>query len=104
MRVIFTVPTTIHRQYPDPLVYVEWFSEFSQSPEEHLRLWKVTRSANAVERQTEVIKLGDIIQTCHLIPVFGKKKSNEWKRDNVLEKCEEFYLNSFLDIHSYCSM
>ncbi|KAI1781898.1 hypothetical protein LXA43DRAFT_907374 [Ganoderma leucocontextum] len=80
---------------PQHLAYVEWFSNFEQSPHPDHGLYKVTRSL--ADRRASIIPIDRIERSCHLFPNFGPVAPREWTSSNVLEKCSTFYLNAYAD-------
>lgn len=89
---------------PDQLAYVEWFKQFPARPERnHLmyRISKAYRDAPQGFREAAVVPLEDIKRTLHLYPVFGPIAPREWTSDTVLEKCNSFYVNPFVDNYSH---
>ncbi|KAG8948908.1 hypothetical protein FRC03_000539 [Tulasnella sp. 419] len=102
VRAMFTVPKHI-ANYPHPLAYVEYFTNFTRMPNPRTKLLEVSRVVSGInnKRQSAVICLDSIYRSCHLIPKFGKKVDARWKAETVLEQCNHFYVNDSLDLHSY---
>ncbi|KAH9941883.1 uncharacterized protein BXZ73DRAFT_41443 [Epithele typhae] len=91
------LPSTI----PLHLAYVEWFS-CSSAPDPDHGLFKVVRSRDPHgARIASVIPVEQIERSCQLFPDFGHTVNREWTSNNVLELCSTFYLNTFLDKHTY---
>jgi hypothetical protein len=71
-------------------------------------MYRVERSRYAAEYQhgyeEEVIPLSFIRRTCHLIPIFGEDTLSVDDLESApdpLELFEEFYLNSYFDLHTF---
>jgi hypothetical protein len=102
---IFTLP----QRYgiPDPLVCVHMFrSPTTASPAQLTGMYQVRRERypalygnHPIEK---VFFLSDIRRTCHLIPEFGRGRNPFWaSAPPALERFDSFYVNSYLDQHSY---
>lgn len=91
---------------PKHLAYVEWFSEFSDTPDPHHGMYKIKRSMinNNTKRLSSVIEVSSIRRSVHLFPQFGRLAPREWTSDNVLDLCSTFYVNSFTDRHTYITL
>lgn len=90
-------------QRPQHLAYVELFTPFASEPasEEH-GLHKVSRALTANgSRRAEIIRVEDIERSCHLFPDFGPVADRSWTTSTVLEKCKDFYVNTFTDLDTY---
>ncbi|KAI9445642.1 hypothetical protein BJY52DRAFT_1128131, partial [Lactarius psammicola] len=85
---------------PENLMYVEWFSPPSPPDPSHNMCW-VSRSYHNGRRSASVIPLTDICQSVQLFPVFGPIVPWHWQGPTVLEECNSFYVNPFLDRHMY---
>ena len=87
--------------------YVEWFSRFGTAPGPYHRLFKVQRSyasnAGASFRLAEIIPVQRILCSVQLFPRFGPRTVAEstWTAENVLEKCDVFYVNPFTSELTY---
>lgn len=108
LRVLFTLPSTIDDSSNPPLLaYVEWFTPFRRTKRNRgTFLYKVSCVYDDQGNyQAEVIPADSIIRSCHLLPVFGKigERSPFWKSDNVLDRCEHFFFNEFLDLHTFAA-
>ncbi len=42
-----------------------------------------------------------MVRSIHLLPRFGPIIPHEWNAFMVLDKCQTFYINPFVDIQSY---
>ncbi|TFK66936.1 hypothetical protein BDN72DRAFT_822925 [Pluteus cervinus] len=87
---------------PSHLAYVEWFSPFPRQPDASHRMYKITRSyaADGI-RLVSTIPVSDILCSVHLLPKFGADAPREWLSSNVLEKCDQFFVNPFTSSHVF---
>ncbi|KAG2080267.1 hypothetical protein BD769DRAFT_1634235 [Suillus cothurnatus] len=79
---------------PPHLAYIEWFTPFPSAPDRNNGLYKYDRVAS-------IMPVGDIVHSVHLIPKFGDTAPREWKSETVLEDCNMFWLNSYIDRHTF---
>lgn len=104
---IFALPPELQRLRSDAmfpqchLAYVELYTPFQHEPEPHHQLYKIKRSFANMRRKAVIIPLHQIFRSCHLIPACGSRINRMWTSDNVLEECDDMYLNSFSDHHMY---
>ncbi|KAL0059745.1 hypothetical protein AAF712_013505 [Marasmius tenuissimus] len=109
VRLIFTLPQKImsrlfvdvpYSKWPRFMAYIEWFSTFTNKPDPNHLLHKVSRV-----RFTDggglasVVDVSDIVRSAPLTPRFGKVADRSWTSSNVLEKCNEFFVNPYPDQH-----
>ncbi|KAJ7193475.1 hypothetical protein GGX14DRAFT_537556 [Mycena pura] len=99
VRVIFKIPSDFGG-YPDPVAYVDWFKPL-QPPVEALRMHQVSLSSHGHRQRSSIIPINEIVRSCHLIPVFGKKANPGWTSDTVLDVCPKFFLNPYLRHHDF---
>ncbi|KZV62326.1 hypothetical protein PENSPDRAFT_591568, partial [Peniophora sp. CONT] len=90
--------------YPKHFAYVEWFSRTPSNPGRYHGLKYVERTLIDDERVVSILPLDRIKRSVSLIPRFGPRINRTWTADNVLEKCAEFYINSFSDKHAYITI
>ena len=70
-------------------------------------MYKVTRSIDIGDRQSAIVELSSLRRSCHLFPRFpvGKAVADGaaagWTTDNVLEKCDTFFINNYVDMHAF---
>ena len=108
VKCIFAIPSrtkktffTLGSQPSDYLAYVEWFHRESRARPHH-QLYCVKKSLNEDNDQlASVIPYTAIHRSIQLFPAFGKNAPIDWSSDNVLDKCNTFFVNSFQDRHSY---
>jgi hypothetical protein len=100
VRAIFSVKPRL-ASYPYLLAYVEYFTKFKDAVHKQTRFYEVSRSKNGGKRQSAVIPLDTLYQSCHLIPKFGQAVPSNWNSSNVIEVCNHFYLNDMIDLSFY---
>jgi succinate dehydrogenase hydrophobic anchor subunit len=99
IRTIFTLPTSFG--VPEPLAYVELFTTpNTEEPIVNVGMYRIRRVMEADNRCGQVIPLSLIYRSVHLLPMFGRVPS-VWTSDNVLEKCDTFYVNRYIDEHMF---
>jgi hypothetical protein len=72
-----------------------------QRPVEGLRMHQVSLSSRAHRQRSSIIPITEIVRSCHLIPVFGRKANPGWTSATVLDLCPKFYLNPYLRHHDF---
>ncbi|KAG1762797.1 Zn-finger domain-containing protein, partial [Suillus placidus] len=102
VRIIFTLP----RQFQvgtssRALAYVEWFTPLRE-PDPSSGLRQVSRSTCQLHRNAAVIYIDEIVRPCHLIPKMGPSVDPEWTSANAYEMANDFYLNTFIDLETFC--
>ncbi|KAF8583280.1 hypothetical protein K439DRAFT_1647284 [Ramaria rubella] len=85
VRTIFHLPASFN--YPHPLAYVEWYTEFRE-PIRGIRMYQMS-------------KLDSIRMSCHLIPVSGVKIDRTLSLENILDRCSQFYVSDCLILYTY---
>ena len=83
-----------------PLAYVEWFTPF-RDPEPDTGMFKVSHSSRNHRRRSSIIPITQIVQSCHLLPIWGKKVDSTWTSRNILDKCTRFFVNPYLRHHDF---
>ncbi|KAG2160171.1 uncharacterized protein EDB93DRAFT_1237363 [Suillus bovinus] len=97
---LLLVPPTV--QVPKHLAYIEWFTPFSSAPDRRHGLYELSRSFRGGEKLASIVPLANIVRSVHLIPSFGAVVPREWTSDTVLDDCNDFWLNSYLDRYTFC--
>ncbi|KAG1839152.1 hypothetical protein F4604DRAFT_1599775 [Suillus subluteus] len=108
VRAIFVLPPAsipilfpLTFRVPKHLAYIEWFTPFPPAPDRNHSLYKLSRAQHGGERVASIVSVADIMSSTHLIPRFGAIAPREWTSDTVLEDCDTFWLNSYLDRHTF---
>jgi len=108
VRVIFTLPSkSIPLLSPptarihDYLAYIEWFTPFPPTPEQSHGLYKLSKALQGGHRVASVVPLANVMRSVHLIPNFGAIAPREWTSDGVLDDCNTFWLNLYLDRYTF---
>ena len=112
VHVIFSLPEQSHctlfpigKEVPKHLVYIEWYTAFTEDPNLHTLLFKVSPLKERDGRRIcSIIPLANIWWSVHLIPKFGAVAPQEWTSSMVLNLANTFYVNSFTDMNLYCIM
>ncbi|KAH9913802.1 uncharacterized protein BXZ73DRAFT_55309 [Epithele typhae] len=100
VRAIFRVPATFGARFEHPLAYVEWFTPFRE-PDPITGMFRVSVSTHHRRHRSSIIPITSIVRSCHLIPVWGRSVDPTWTTDNVLDKCQKFYVNPYLRHHDF---
>ena len=108
VRVVFQIPPKImpclfpsSTTFPSHLAYVEWFSPLSVAPDNNTCMYKVSRLVHHGRRCAAIIPIERIMCSVHLLPRFGPVAPHNWKSFSVLDQCNTFYVNPFIDRHNY---
>ena len=109
VRVVFSLPRRslallfpTGNQVPKHLVYVEWYTAFTEDPEPDSRLFKISPMKDSDGgRICSIIPLANIRRSVQLIPKFGAVAPQEWTSSNVLDLANVFLVNSFTDLHLF---
>ncbi|EPQ52542.1 hypothetical protein GLOTRDRAFT_79649 [Gloeophyllum trabeum ATCC 11539] len=109
VRVVFSIPpravaTLFKRPPPGHLAYVEWFTAFSMTPDANSGMYKVSRSIQNGERLASVIPVCQIERSVHLFPKWGPVAPREWSSSTVLDSAPAFFVNPFLDRHTFVTL
>ena len=82
------------------LAYLGWFSCPRHKDLNH-GMYSVSRNHRNSMQCAEVIEVGSIFRTCQLVPRFGRRANRAWTSGNVIDRCERFLINNFIDHHTY---
>ncbi|KAG1791568.1 uncharacterized protein HD556DRAFT_1432897 [Suillus plorans] len=109
VRVVFSLPSKMLPllfpptvEVPNHLAYIEWFTPFPSAPDRHHGLYKLSRALHGGEKIASIVPLANIVRSIHLIPNFGAMVPREWTSDTVLDNCDTFWLNSYIDRYNFC--
>lgn len=72
-------------------------------------MYHITRPADRTKRESAIVNMASIRRSCHLFPQFPKEKiaktdAKGWTSDNVLELCEVFHINNYVDMPAFQSI
>ncbi|KAI0260375.1 hypothetical protein BC834DRAFT_925906 [Gloeopeniophorella convolvens] len=101
VRALFTIPGDIG-QVTGPLAYVELFTPLRvKDPTSGLYL--MSASTRNHRRHSVVVSVDDFVSPCHLIPKSSPPASwpRQWAPDTVLDVASQFYLNMYIDLHTF---
>lgn len=108
VRVVFSINKAAQRHLfqdepntPNHLAYVEWFTPFQSEPELNTKMYKVSRSRHGDSPLASIIPVSSFEQSIHLIPLPGISIPREWTSNTVIERCNNFLVNSFTDRRTY---
>ena len=107
---VFSISTAVWQllfpadnQPPEHLAYVKWFTPFRPMPEANSQLCKVSRACRQPgdAHIASIITIGNITQSIHLIPLVGNTMQHDWNSHTVIERCQSFLVNSFMNVQTY---
>lgn len=99
IRAIFTLPDEY--KVSEPLVYAETFTiPYTNEPISHVDLHRIRRDMLGDEHVARVFPLSHVYRSVYLIPLFPSKTF--WRSETALESCDTFYVNQYLDSHTFC--
>ncbi|KAJ3503514.1 hypothetical protein NLJ89_g8395 [Agrocybe chaxingu] len=104
VRAIFRLPLE-YGCFQHPLAYVYWYKPFQNSPVKDLEMYQVSLSTRNHRQRASIVSITEIIQTCHLIPHFGRAVDPYWSTSTVLQDATTMYLNPYLrhyDFYTFC--
>jgi hypothetical protein len=89
VQLIFRLPEE-HGAYFQPLAYIHWFKSFTAAPAADLGIFKTSLSSHHHRQRASVIPIFQILQTCHLLPGFGRQVDRTWLSEIVLDQAVSF--------------
>ncbi|KAG0698877.1 hypothetical protein DFH29DRAFT_1016884 [Suillus ampliporus] len=111
IHVVFSMPPSAiqflfppENQPPKHLAYVEWFTPFPATPDPRHSMYKIRWFIRSGERVTSIIPVSNITCSVHLVPKFGAIAPRHWTSNNVLEECNTFFVNCYIDRHSFVTL
>ncbi|KAH8987556.1 hypothetical protein EDB86DRAFT_3065712 [Lactarius hatsudake] len=85
-----------------PCVLVHWFSCISEEPDEDMGMWMVTPDFVRGDPILAVIHVDCIFRAAHLVLIFGNSYiPDHITHDNSLDNFKGFYVNRFVDHHTF---
>jgi hypothetical protein len=85
-----------------PLLLVYWFTRPLPQTEKDTKMYLLKRRRTADGRPlASVIEMGSVARLVQLIPRLGRKVHPELTKDNIMDRCDLFLLNSFTDKEIY---
>jgi hypothetical protein len=51
--------------------------------------------------QGEIVPVASIARSCHLVPLMGQAVPSHWRSDTVLDECNAFVINPYIDHHTF---
>jgi len=95
--------TFLFKSKDRPTAVVRWFTFDGESPDEDSGMW-IVKPQNHPDGKSSfgLIPTDAIMWACHLIPVYGTAKVPPYvKFHNSLHLYKSYYLNRFIDHHSF---
>ncbi|KAJ7576496.1 hypothetical protein C8J56DRAFT_1007498 [Mycena floridula] len=94
VRVIFKLPA-VYGSFDEPLAFVEWFTPL-RVIHQSTSMYQIKPATLAGQLRRSIIPVSLILRSCHLVPVFGSRVDRTWTKQNILDVCPSFLLNSYL--------
>lgn len=103
VRAIFRIPDYV-ANVRDPLVYLELFTPLREVDRD-AKMYRVRWQKDSQgKRKASIVSAASIMRSCHLIPRMENDLSGVLSPSLVLDSFDEFFVNDFLDIHSYLNL
>jgi hypothetical protein len=85
-----------------PLLFVYWFSRPFPRAEEDIKMYQVKRKYTADGRPSAgIVEMASVARFIQLIPRLGRKVHAQLTKDNAMDRCDTFLVNSFTDKEIY---
>ena len=82
------------------LVYMKWFSR-PRNKDPYHGMYTVSPNHRNSMQCAAIIEVGSIFPTSQLVPRFVRRASRARTSGNVIDRCEHFLINSFIDHYTY---
>lgn len=92
-----------NHELPGALAYIEWFTIPRTKHVTH-KMYPVSHSMINGVREASVVEVSSIVRFCQLYPKFDERADRVWTSNNVLEHCTDFFVNNWLDHHTYATV
>ncbi|KAJ3924394.1 MAG: hypothetical protein NXY57DRAFT_908102, partial [Lentinula lateritia] len=87
------------------LAYVEWFSKFPRHTDSCMGMYRLKKQMGRDGViSASVVPVEMIQSSIHLYPKWGGSVPPEWTSENILDRCEHFFVNPFRDTHTYFNL
>ncbi|KAI0037300.1 hypothetical protein FA95DRAFT_1507106, partial [Auriscalpium vulgare] len=113
IRVIFCIPPDIELAFRKAhgllqpigtLVYIEWFTRFD-GKDINTNMYPISKlSDRSTGPRASVLSVSALRRGVQLVPKFDHRANRTWTAQNVLDKCDSFFVNNFTDHHAYQSI
>ena len=87
-----------------PLAYVEWFTKPKLTPRAASihNMPSVSKDIRNGKPLYSIVPLGNVRQSCMLIPDFDKTPPSVWDTDEpILDTCTHFHVNNWQSLYAY---
>ncbi|EIW78604.1 hypothetical protein CONPUDRAFT_91955 [Coniophora puteana RWD-64-598 SS2] len=81
----------------EPLAYIHWYQPLN-TIDASLSMYKIVRSSRLHGPHMSVVRISEILCSCHLIPYGGGDGVSSWTRESALDNAETFLLNHYIDL------
>ncbi|KAG0693629.1 hypothetical protein DFH29DRAFT_816152, partial [Suillus ampliporus] len=84
------------------LAYIEWFTPFPFNT--RFKTYGMYKITHLGERVASIIPVSNIAHSVYLIPKFGPVAPHHWTSNNILEECDTFLVNCYIDRHNFVTL
>jgi hypothetical protein len=99
LRLIFRFSPTTLVPNPPLMAYLHSFSSIPRSGGRFTRLLTVNK--NEGQSRHRIVPVSQLLRLCPLAPVIQGQAARDVDRDNILERCTQFYLNKYRNLDDY---